>query len=107
MAEYDYDVLVIGAGPGGYVAAIRAAQLGMKTALVEREREARALEVAAVTPSRYLLVTATGDEVLDYRAGVERYAGCEQIIVPGSDHGLGDFAGHIDRVVSYWQAGRV
>jgi dihydrolipoamide dehydrogenase len=36
MADtYDYDVLVIGAGPGGYVAAIRAAQLGLKTACVE------------------------------------------------------------------------
>ncbi|WP_341712763.1 dihydrolipoyl dehydrogenase [Erythrobacter sp.] len=35
MAEYDYDVLVIGAGPGGYVAAIRAAQLGLKTACAE------------------------------------------------------------------------
>ncbi len=32
-----YDVLIIGAGPGGYVAAIRAAQLGLKTAIVERE----------------------------------------------------------------------
>ena len=35
MADYDYDVLIIGAGPGGYVAAIRAAQLGLKTACVE------------------------------------------------------------------------
>ena len=35
MAEYDYDVLVIGAGPGGYVAAIRAAQLGLKVACAE------------------------------------------------------------------------
>jgi dihydrolipoamide dehydrogenase len=35
MAEYDYDVLVIGAGPGGYVAAIRAAQLGLRTACAE------------------------------------------------------------------------
>ena len=35
MAEYDYDLLVIGAGPGGYVAAIRAAQLGMKVACAE------------------------------------------------------------------------
>ncbi|MGK6353701.1 dihydrolipoyl dehydrogenase [Sphingomonas sp. DT-207] len=35
MAEYDFDVLVIGAGPGGYVAAIRAAQLGLKTACAE------------------------------------------------------------------------
>jgi dihydrolipoamide dehydrogenase len=35
MADYDFDVLVIGAGPGGYVAAIRAAQLGLKTACAE------------------------------------------------------------------------
>ena len=69
--------------------------------------ELRALEVDTVTPSRYLLITATGDEVLDYRAGVERYAGCEQIIVTGSDHGLGNFAPYLDRVVSFWEAGRV
>ncbi len=35
MAEFDFDVLVIGSGPGGYVAAIRAAQLGLKTGCVE------------------------------------------------------------------------
>lgn len=35
MAEHDYDLIVIGAGPGGYVAAIRSAQLGLKTACVE------------------------------------------------------------------------
>jgi dihydrolipoamide dehydrogenase len=37
MAETSFDLVVIGGGPGGYVAAIRASQLGMKTALVERE----------------------------------------------------------------------
>ena len=37
MAEKAYDVIVIGAGPGGYVAAIRAAQLGLKAIVVERE----------------------------------------------------------------------
>ena len=37
MADNSFDLVVIGGGPGGYVAAIRAAQLGMKTALVERE----------------------------------------------------------------------
>ncbi|HWI86147.1 MAG TPA: dihydrolipoyl dehydrogenase [Sphingomonas sp.] len=35
MADYDFDVLVIGSGPGGYVAAVRAAQLGLKTACAE------------------------------------------------------------------------
>jgi dihydrolipoamide dehydrogenase len=37
MAETKFDLIVVGGGPGGYVAAIRAAQLGMKTAVVERE----------------------------------------------------------------------
>ncbi|MDQ3248615.1 MAG: FAD-dependent oxidoreductase, partial [Chloroflexota bacterium] len=37
MSNYNYDVVVIGSGPGGYVAAIRAAQLGLKTAIIERE----------------------------------------------------------------------
>ena len=37
MAEEHYDVVVLGAGPGGYVAAIRAAQLGLKTAVIEKQ----------------------------------------------------------------------
>jgi dihydrolipoamide dehydrogenase len=37
MAEQTYDIIIIGAGPGGYVTAIRAAQLGFKTAVVERD----------------------------------------------------------------------
>jgi len=37
MSDNNFDVIVIGAGPGGYVAAIRAAQLGLKTAIVEKE----------------------------------------------------------------------
>src|SRR5271168_2160833 len=37
MAEQSFDLIVLGSGPGGYVAAIRAAQLGMKSAVVERE----------------------------------------------------------------------
>ncbi|HEY6334429.1 MAG TPA: dihydrolipoyl dehydrogenase [Alphaproteobacteria bacterium] len=37
MADTSFDIVVVGGGPGGYVAAIRAAQLGMKTAVVERE----------------------------------------------------------------------
>ncbi len=37
MAETSFDLIIVGGGPGGYVAAIRAAQLGLKTAVVERE----------------------------------------------------------------------
>ena len=38
MAEKSYDCVVIGSGPGGYVAAIRSAQLGMRTAIAEKDR---------------------------------------------------------------------
>ncbi len=50
---------------------------------------------------RYLLITATGDEVLDYRDSVARYAGAEQIVIQGSDHGMSDFADHVDKIMSF------
>lgn len=69
--------------------------------------ELSALEVEQITPARYLLITATGDEVLDYRAGIRRYAGCAQIIVQGGDHGFSEFADYVDPVIAFWQRGRV
>ena len=63
--------------------------------------ELRALEVDRLTPSRYLLIAATGDEVLDYRSAIERYRGCRQIVIQGSDHGLSDFADHVDAVLQF------
>ncbi|WP_114313528.1 dihydrolipoyl dehydrogenase [Thermus caldifontis] len=55
---YTYDLLVIGAGPGGYVAAIRAAQLGMKVGVVEKEKAlgGTCLRVGCI-PSKALLET--------------------------------------------------
>ena len=38
MPQTQYDIVIVGGGPGGYTAAIRASQLGMKAALVERDR---------------------------------------------------------------------
>ena len=63
--------------------------------------ELRALEVDAVTTARYLLIVATGDETLDYRASLERYRGCRQIVIEGGDHGLSDFAHHVDTVLGF------
>ena len=40
MAE-QFDVVIIGSGPGGYVAAVRGAQVGLKVALIEKEKDAR------------------------------------------------------------------
>ena len=54
----DYDLVVLGAGPGGYVAAIRAGQLGMKTALVEREAVGGVCLNWGCIPSKALLKNA-------------------------------------------------
>ncbi|NBR27328.1 MAG: esterase [Betaproteobacteria bacterium] len=63
--------------------------------------ELRALECAAVTPQRYLLMVETGDEVLDYRQAVERYRGARQLVIEGGDHGFGDFEKYLDVVFEF------
>src|SRR6188472_1892544 len=57
MAD-SYDLIIIGAGPGGYTAAIRAAQLGLKTAVVEREHMAGICSNWGCIPTKALLRTA-------------------------------------------------
>src|SRR4029079_2164783 len=57
-AESQFDLAVIGAGPGGYVAAIRAAQLGLKTAIVEREHLGGICLNWGCIPTKALLRTA-------------------------------------------------
>lgn len=64
--------------------------------------ELRALDTGTITrPERYLLLVTTGDEVLDYRRAVSKYRGCRQIVVPGSDHGFGDFGDYLDDVLAF------
>jgi len=63
--------------------------------------EMRALEVDRISPGRYLLIVASDDEVLDYRAAVARYRGCRQIVIDGSDHGLSEFAEYLDVVLEF------
>lgn len=64
-------------------------------------REWQELWVAHVTPSRYLLLVETGDEVLDYRRALERYAGAEQIVIRGGDHSLQSFPQHLPRILGF------
>jgi len=58
MASYDYDLLVLGAGPGGYVAAIRAAQLGLKTAVVEKDKPGGVCLNIGCIPSKAIIHSA-------------------------------------------------
>lgn len=61
----------------------------------------QALAGQRITPQRYLLLVETGDEVLDYREAVRRYAGCEQVVVPGGDHSLQSFPQHLPHIVEF------
>ena len=63
--------------------------------------EWKRLYVPRITPGRYLLLVETGDEVLDYRRAVERYAGAEQVVVAGGDHSLQSFPQHLSRILEF------
>jgi dihydrolipoamide dehydrogenase len=64
MAESSYDCIVVGSGPGGYVAAIRAAQLGMRTAVVESDRiGGRCLNYACIPAKAVLRVADVLTEI--------------------------------------------
>ncbi|HEX2233118.1 MAG TPA: dihydrolipoyl dehydrogenase [Thermoleophilaceae bacterium] len=64
MAERKFDCIVVGSGPGGYVAAIRAAQLGMKTAVIEKENVGgRCLNEACIPAKSILRVAEVMEEV--------------------------------------------
>jgi len=65
-----YDLIVLGSGPGGYVAAIRAAQLGLKTAIVERERLGGICLNWGCIPTKALLRTS---EIYHYMTHAEAY----------------------------------
>jgi dihydrolipoamide dehydrogenase len=81
MADH-YDLIVLGSGPGGYVAAIRASQLGLKTAIVERERLGGICLNWGCIPTKALLRTS---EVYHYMTHAEAYGlSCEK---PGFDLG--------------------
>lgn len=83
----DYDVIVIGAGPGGYPAAIRASQLGLKTACVEKEKLGGVCLNWGCIPSKALLKTAELAQKI-------RHASDFGLHVPGLDI---DFAAVIER----------
>jgi len=62
----------------------------------------KALTVEKITlPQRYLLLAATGDEVLDWRDMVAHYPGAQQIIIEGSDHGMAAFVDYADTVLQF------
>ena len=70
MADTNFDIIIIGGGPGGYVAAIRAAQLGLKTAVVEREHLGGICLNWGCIPTKALLRSA---EIYHYMKHAKNY----------------------------------
>ena len=63
--------------------------------------ELQALELATLHPERYFLLVQTGDEVLDYRVAVARYAGAQQCVIPGGDHGFQQFENYLGAILAF------
>ena len=67
----------------------------------EHIAEWRSLDTPSIDPGRYLLIVETGDEVLDYRVAVRKYAGARQIVVDGGDHTLKSFPEHLPAILEF------
>jgi len=131
LVERHRNAALIGSSLGGYYATWLAEQYALRTVLVnlavrpyellrgylgpqkniytgaeyeltpQHIDELKSFDVATITPQHYLLVTRTGDETLDYRQGVEKYRGARQWVIPGGDHGFGDFADYLDAILAF------
>ena len=64
--------------------------------------ELKDLQVEAITkPSRYFLMAAKGDELLDWHEMVDFYKGAEQLVLEGSDHGISEYPEHLPKVLRF------
>jgi predicted esterase YcpF (UPF0227 family) len=68
----------------------------------EHIAELKRLEVPRLAkPERFWLLTETGDEVLDYRQAVEKYAGARQTVIEGGDHSFQHFPDFLDAIIDF------
>src|SRR6184192_3398398 len=95
-----FDLVIIGSGPGGYVAAIRAGQLGLKTALVEKDKElgGTCLNVGCI-PSKALLTSS------DHFMFVKKEAAKHGIVIEGARADLAKMQERKNKVVKTFNSG--
>src|SRR2546421_2661557 len=96
----NFDVVIIGSGPGGYVAAIRAAQLGLKTAIVEKDKElgGTCLNIGCI-PSKALLTSS------DHYVFAKKEAAKHGIVLENVGLDLGKMLARKDKVVKTMNGG--
>src|SRR3989440_2553299 len=95
-----FDIVIIGSGPGGYVAAIRSGQLGLKTALVEKDKElgGTCLNVGCI-PSKALLTSS------DHLMFVKKEAAKHGIVIEGARADLAKMQERKNKVVNTFNSG--
>src|SRR5881409_3495429 len=95
-----FDVVIIGSGPGGYVAAIRAGQLGLKTAIVEKDKDLGGTTLfRSCIPSKALLTSS------DHFMFVKKEAAKHGIVIDGAHVDLAKMQQHKDKVVKTFNSG--
>ena len=116
MPDNNFDILIIGSGPGGYVAAIRAAQLGFRTAIVERDYLGGICLNWGCIPTKALLRSAEIYHYLshakDYGLSAERVSfdpkavvGRSRVVAKRLNDGVG-FLMRKNKVQVIWEIGR-
>ncbi|MBN8454633.1 YqiA/YcfP family alpha/beta fold hydrolase [Accumulibacter sp.] len=125
------ETTLVGSSLGGYYAAWLAEKYGLRAVLVnpavmapellaglvgkhsnfhtgesfdftnEHVAQLRLLETPQVTAERYLLLVETGDEVLDHRQALARYAGSRQIVIEGGDHSFLSFPRLLPQILEF------
>src|SRR5205807_9804781 len=95
-----FDVVIIGSGPGGYIAAIRAGQLGLKTALVEKDKElgGTCLNVGCIPRKAWLTSS-------DHLMFAKKEAAKHGIMIDGAHVDLGKMQQRKDKVVQTFTGG--
>ena len=69
---------------------------------LEHIEELRAIQVPVLSkPQRFWLLVEEGDETLDYRHAVDRYAGARQTVLPGGDHSFTRWTDYLDEVIAW------
>ena len=99
MSENSFDVVVIGGGPGGYVAAIRCAQIGFKTAVVEKSKMGGTCLNVGCIPSKALLHST---EMLHF---AEKKAANHGIVLDGIQYDLQKMMSRKEQVVTGMNTG--
>jgi predicted esterase YcpF (UPF0227 family) len=109
-----YDCKAIVLNPAVHAARELAPHVGMMTAYDNDEPfdfrpeyidELKALQVEKISdPSRYFLIAAKGDELLDWHEMVGFYPGAQHLVLEGSDHGIADYADHLPKVLQFISA---